>query len=146
MRQRKEKRERSAGGVVLNDDGEVLVVNQKRRAWSLPKGKVEEGEDDLAAARREIGEESGVYDLTYVGPLGRYRRYAMDKDGGDDKTRPKKEIVICLFVTSQRTLKPIDPDNPEARWVPREEVAALLTHRKDKRFFLSILKDLPRKK
>ena len=50
----------SAGGVVLNGAGQVLVVNQKGTSWSLPKGHVEEGEDALSAARREIFEEAGI--------------------------------------------------------------------------------------
>ena len=28
-------------------------------AWTIPKGEIEEGEDDLAAARREFAEETG---------------------------------------------------------------------------------------
>jgi hypothetical protein len=35
-------------------------------------------------------------------------------------------------------LKPIDPDNPEARWVDPEQVRELLTHPKDGEFFESI--------
>ena len=54
---------RSAGGVVVNAEGKVLVVNQHGTSWSLPKGHIEDGEDALAAARREIYEESGVSDL-----------------------------------------------------------------------------------
>src|ERR1700755_3050812 len=55
----------SAGGVVLNGAGQVLVVTQKGTSWSLPKGHVEDGEDALAAARREIHEEAGVTQLEY---------------------------------------------------------------------------------
>jgi hypothetical protein len=32
-------------------------------------------------------------------------------------------------------LKPVDPDNPEARWVKKSQVALLLTHEKDQEFF-----------
>lgn len=51
---------RSAGGVVLNRQGLVLVVNQDGRTWSLPKGHVDAGEEPLEAARREAYEESGI--------------------------------------------------------------------------------------
>ena len=50
---------------------------------------------------------------------------------------------MFLFRTSQRELKPIDPDNPEARWVNKSEVADLLTNPKDKEFFRSIISKLP---
>ncbi|RMF88996.1 MAG: NUDIX domain-containing protein [Methanobacteriota archaeon] len=132
------KRTRSAGGVVLNRRGEVLVVNQNGRSWSLPKGHIDEGEDALTAARREIYEESGLRDLHPLGELGTYERYRIGPDGGDD-TSELKEITIFLFRTDEDELSPVDPDNPEARWVEKERVAGLLTHRKDREFFQSIL-------
>ena len=40
------------------------------------------------------------------------------------------------------TLVPHDENNPEARWVEVAEVSKLLTHPKDREFFLSVLPDL----
>jgi hypothetical protein len=40
-----------------------------------------------------------------------------------------------LFRTREKALKPVDRDNPEARWVEKSQVAPLLTHEKDKEFF-----------
>ena len=133
----------TAGGVVLNPRGEVLVVSQFGTSWSLPKGHVDPGEDALAAAKREILEESGVRRLKLVHPLGAYTRYRISKTGGDDRSELKR-IHLFLFTTRQVRLKPIDPHNPEARWVDRREVAALLTHRKDREFFLKVLPELMR--
>ena len=134
-------RTESAGGVVLNRAGQVLVVNQKGTSWSLPKGHVEEGEDALAAARREIHEESGVTHLEYAGECGSYSRYRIGADGGEDDSE-LKTIHMFLFKTEQSVLTPSDGDNPEARWVEREEVAAYLTHPRDRQFFLSVLERL----
>ncbi|SHF61852.1 8-oxo-dGTP diphosphatase [Jatrophihabitans endophyticus] len=54
---------RAAGGVVWRvRDGQVelAVVHRPRYDdWSLPKGKLERGESELAAAVREVGEELG---------------------------------------------------------------------------------------
>ena len=124
----------SAGGVVLNPKGEVLVVNQEGNSWSLPKGHIDSGEEALAAAQREIYEESGVKRLQFVRTLGVYRRYKIGLKGGDDKSE-MKTIRMFLFKTDQTILKPLDPQNPEARWVPKDKVEDLLTHRKDKDFF-----------
>jgi 8-oxo-dGTP pyrophosphatase MutT (NUDIX family) len=132
---------RSAGGVVINN-GLVLVVSQHGRSWSLPKGHIEDGEDAVAAARREIYEETGITELKYIGELGTYRRYKIGADGSED-TSELKTITMFLFTTSQTALAPVDPENPEARWVAREDVAGLLTHIKDKEFFLSIVDCLP---
>jgi ADP-ribose pyrophosphatase YjhB (NUDIX family) len=133
----------SAGGVVLNPKGLVLVVNQNNNSWSLPKGHLDEGESAREAARREIYEESGVKDLTFVKNLGSYERSRIGKNGGSDPSETKR-ITLFLFKTQQTVLRPLDPRNPEARWVERSRVAALLTHPRDKEFFLGILEALPK--
>lgn len=129
----------AAGGVVLNAKGEVLVVSQRGDSWSLPKGHVDPGEEMLEAARREIKEESGISDLVLVKELGTYERYKIGKGGTGEDTSELKRITIYLFATTEETLKPEDPHNPEAKWVKKEEAAALLTHPKDREFFKSVM-------
>ena len=62
----------TAGGIVLNTDGLVLVVSQNGNSWSLPKGHIDEDEDKLQAARREIYEESGISELELIKELSSY--------------------------------------------------------------------------
>lgn len=131
----------SAGGVVVNGEGRVLLVSQHGTSWSLPKGHLEEGETPLEAARREIREESGVTRLELIRPLGSYSRHRLGADGGEDRSE-LKTIHLFLFHTDESDLAPLDPANPEARWVEREQVAGLLTHAKDREFFASILKSI----
>lgn len=128
----------SAGGVVVNEDGKILIVNQNKNSWSLPKGHIDEGEDALAAARREIEEESGVKELELIKELGTYDRYKIGLDGKDN-LQELKTIQIFLFKTSQMKLHPTDPANPIALWVEKSEVVEYLTHPKDKDFFMSII-------
>lgn len=55
-----------AGGAVVHRtragrDDEILVIHRERyKDWTLPKGKVEAGESVVAAAAREVQEETGV--------------------------------------------------------------------------------------
>lgn len=132
------KETKSAGGVVINNDGKILVVSQRGTSWSLPKGHIDEGEDARAAAEREVYEESGIRTLNLVKELRSYQRHKIGKNGGDD-TSELKTIVMFLFRTNERLLEPLDPENPEAQWVEKTEVATLLTHQKDKKFFLDLL-------
>ncbi len=135
------KKTESAGGIVLNDKEQVIVVNQKGTSWSLPKGHIEQGEDALTAARREIYEETGVSRLQLVEELGSYQRVKLGANGEDDASE-LKTIFMFLFTTDETELRPNDPDNPEAVWLDKEQVAALLTHPKDKKFFKRHSKDI----
>lgn len=121
----------------MNRDNQVLVVSQHGNSWSLPKGHIDPGENARQAAAREIEEESGLTQLTYIKDLGTYQRHRIGIDGGEDKAE-LKTIEIFLYRTPQMDLQPIDPDNPEARWVELNDVASLLSHPKDKEFFLQM--------
>lgn len=128
------KRTESAGGIVVNRRGEILVVSQHGTSWSLPKGRLEAGEDPFGAALREIHEESGIKDLEFVEDLGSYSRYKLSAAGGEDRSE-HKTIHMFLFKTKEEALAPVDPENPEARWVEQTKVAKLLTHPKDREFY-----------
>lgn len=129
---------KSAGGLVQNIAGLILVVSQHGTSWSLPKGHIEHGEEKIAAARREIYEETGIRQLEFIQELGNYWRYKIGKDGGEDTTE-RKTIFMYHFRTKEQVLSPVDRENPEAKWVPKEEVTALLTAKKDREFFLAVL-------
>jgi len=49
----------AAGGLVLNDKNELLMIF-RRGKWDLPKGKLDEGETIEACALREVKEETGL--------------------------------------------------------------------------------------
>lgn len=55
----------AAGGIVRDTDGSVLMIYRLGR-WDFPKGKVEEGEDYVEAAVREVREETGATSLEVV--------------------------------------------------------------------------------
>lgn len=75
-------REPTAGGIVFRRDNagdvEILLIQDHKDRWTIPKGHIEEGETAQVAARREIGEEAGLHDIDMLGWLGkihfRYRR------------------------------------------------------------------------
>lgn len=75
-------REPTAGGVVWrrNEKGqiEILLIQDAKDRWTIPKGHIEEGETARQTAEREIGEETGLKKMTVQGWLGkinfRYRR------------------------------------------------------------------------
>lgn len=75
-------REISSGGIVYrkNDKGkiEVLLIQDMKNRWSVPKGKPNKGETLREAAEREIREETGLQNMQVRNWLGkvsfRFRR------------------------------------------------------------------------
>jgi 8-oxo-dGTP pyrophosphatase MutT (NUDIX family) len=75
-------REPTAGGIVFrrNKEGgvEILLIQDAKDRWTIPKGHIEEGETAKQTAAREIGEEAGLKDIDVLDWLGkihfRYRR------------------------------------------------------------------------
>jgi 8-oxo-dGTP pyrophosphatase MutT (NUDIX family) len=75
-------REPTAGGIVFRRDSEngieILLIQDAKDRWTIPKGHIEEGETAQQTAKREIGEEAGLKETDVLGWLGkihfRYRR------------------------------------------------------------------------
>ena len=79
-------REPTSGGIVFRltkdrKDIEILLIQDSKERWTIPKGHIEPGETAKMTARREIEEETGLKNLSILAWLGKisfkYRR--MDK-------------------------------------------------------------------
>ena len=117
---------KASGGVVRRsgEDGvEIAVVHRPQYDdWSLPKGKLDEGETWEEAALREVEEEIGLRctlgeelpQVEYQDRKGRdkvVRYWLMDVEGGE--FTPNDEV-------------------DEMRWLPADEAAQLLTYPRDR--------------
>lgn len=75
-------RETTSGGVVFrrgkNDEIQILLMQDAKNRWTIPKGHVEPAEDPRYTAEREIREETGLKEMKVYSWLGkvnfRYRR------------------------------------------------------------------------
>jgi 8-oxo-dGTP diphosphatase len=72
---------RAVGAVITRSDGRLLLIKRGnepgRGLWSLPGGRIEPGESDVAAVAREVLEETGL--VVTVGALaGRVQRGRYD--------------------------------------------------------------------
>jgi|SRR6185437_12468392 len=132
----------AAGGIIVNSDKKVLLVNQHNNSWSFPKGGIEEGETPLEGAKREIREEAGITELELITELGSFERYSLGADGKtEDIPYGMSKRTFFLFRTGQ----PGHPDNKETtevKWVTADEALTMLTHPKDKEFFASKRKEV----
>tara|TARA_B100000676_G_C18081949_1_gene851924 strand:+ start:169 stop:606 length:438 start_codon:yes stop_codon:yes gene_type:complete len=128
----------TSGGVILNEHNEIVIVNQNHDSWSLPKGHVEKNETLIEAANREIYEETGLKNISFIKNLGYYDRFRIGLDGKDDLTESKR-IHLFLFFCKKQKLQPIDPLNPEAIWTSQKNAIKCLTHPKDKSFLENLI-------
>lgn len=75
-------RETTAGGVVFRRDKngqvQILLAQDAKDRWTIPKGHIEPGETPRQTAEREIQEETGLKEMDVLDHLGktqfRYRR------------------------------------------------------------------------
>lgn len=65
---KKFERIQAGGGLVVNGQNEILMI-RRRGFWDLPKGKLDEGETIEACAVREVMEETGLTQVALKEPL-----------------------------------------------------------------------------
>jgi len=102
----------AAGGIVENELKEVLLIHRKG-FWDLPKGKIEPGETEDVAARREVREECGVVNLEIRQKLlVTYHAYVLQ-----GKDILKVSHWYLMFCPGSETLKPqTEEDITEIKW------------------------------
>ncbi|RUV99933.1 MULTISPECIES: NUDIX domain-containing protein [unclassified Mesorhizobium] len=109
--------QRSAGLLIFKQTAgvfEFLLVHpggpfwarKDERAWSIPKGLIDDGEDDLVAARREAEEELGVAIDGDFQPVGSYKQ-------------PGGKIVIAWSVEADIDVNAVRSNMFTMEWPPR---------------------------
>jgi 8-oxo-dGTP pyrophosphatase MutT (NUDIX family) len=69
----------AAGGLVFNKENQLLTI-KRNGVWDLPKGKIEKHEDRMAAALREVMEETGINRINISNKIGEtYHAYFEDE-------------------------------------------------------------------
>ncbi len=121
----------AAGGVVVGDDGRIAIVHRPRHGdWSLPKGKLDPGEDSQTAALREVQEECGLRCvLEEELPSSEYWSGA----------RPKRVRWWRMRVVEDVGFTP-DHEVDERRWVTPEEALSLLSYARDRALLTTALR------
>lgn len=117
---------RSAGGILFNPSGDIVLVQERDGSWSFPKGRIEKGESPMDAAIREIKEETGVRSLYPIRSLGRYERAT--------RNGKRRVVFMYLFQVENQKLTPRDYNNPQASFYPFDKAVAKLSHPQDKSF------------
>ncbi|WP_312098304.1 NUDIX domain-containing protein [Niallia sp.] len=106
----------SAATIVINEQGEILLIKGPKRGWEMPGGQVEEGESLKDAAVREAKEESGI-DIEIVKFCGIFQNV-------------NRSICNTLFLA-----KPVggelatSPESLEVGFFPIDDALEMVTHK-----------------
>lgn len=119
---------RAAGVVVFRRTGRgpYFLVLRAYNNWDFPKGMVEAGEDQLACAKRELKEETGLSGVDF--PFGEQYRETLPYSG-------RKIARYYLGETDEVEIElPLSqelgrPEHHEYRWVSSDEAEELLPPR-----------------
>lgn len=119
----------SAGVVILRSmEGEWrYLLLRAYQYWDFPKGLVEEGEEEFAAAKREVEEETTLVDLDFcwghafyqTAPYGKYRKIARYYIAHS----PAGEVDLPISEELGR------PEHEEYNWVTTENAYGLVSPR-----------------
>ncbi|WP_431035501.1 NUDIX hydrolase [Streptomyces sp. P6-2-1] len=109
-----------------------LVHRPKWSDWSWPKGKLKHGETELAAALREVEEETG----RTCRPATRLPRVHYRTHDGRRKT-----VDYWLAEETGGAFAP-STEIDEIRWLPREAAAEQLTEERDRALLAQAVREL----
>jgi ADP-ribose pyrophosphatase YjhB (NUDIX family) len=123
-------REPTAGGVVWrkqNGKGvEILLIQDAKDRWTIPKGHIEDGETAKQTAEREVGEETGLKKMEVQNWLGkihfRYRRqnslvlmtteiFLIEAKGDTNALTPEDWMNGIKWMSSNEALEKIEYDD-----------------------------------
>lgn len=130
-----------AGGVVMNAAGRMLVLTRdiKRQGRAvhevrLPKGHLDAGETDEEAALREVGEESGYWDLEILADLG----WARSEFDFKDRHHVRDEHYFLMRLREETRGAPQPSGAEEAlfqpEWLDTGEAESALTFPSEREF------------
>ncbi len=108
------------------DRGWRFLLLRAFNHWDFPKGMVEPGESPLAAAIREVREESTIADLDFAwGELS-------TETGPYSRGKTARYYIACTH--TPQVVLPVNPqlgraEHSEFRWVDFEEACALVSPR-----------------
>jgi len=121
------KREFSAGGIVFNEKGQVLVTQHSQNShWSFPKGLIDPGQTSEQAAVREVREEGGV-NAEIIDKVG-YSKYIYTLNG----EKIFKVVTYFLMKYVKGNIKDHDWEVSDIGWFSPGEALKKLSFNQDK--------------
>lgn len=128
------RKEKSCGCIIIKNKKVLLVYEKNRNFWGFPKGHMEEGENEIQTALREVKEEVGLeveideekrYTLNYI------IRDEIDKTTVLYIATPKSEEIIMQ-----------ESEIENIKWCDFDEALNTLTFENWKEMFKKVIEDI----
>ena len=120
------------GIVVLNKDNKVFVakrIDNPKNFWQMPQGGVEQEEDFLKAAYRELEEETSIKDVEFIQEIDGIMTYELPKNllgiiwKGKYKGQKQKWFLMrFLGEEKEIDIKTKNPEFLEWRWIELDQI------------------------
>jgi putative (di)nucleoside polyphosphate hydrolase len=124
------------GIVVLNKDNKIFVaqrIDNQKNFWQMPQGGVDKGEDYLAAAYRELEEETSIKSVGLIKEIDGLISYELPKNllgiiwKGKFRGQEQKWFVMrFLGQDSEINIKTKNPEFCEWKWINLENITDLV--------------------
>jgi 8-oxo-dGTP pyrophosphatase MutT (NUDIX family) len=122
-------KEISAGAVIFRRDGDIkyLLLNYGAGHWDFPRGAIERGEREKETVSREVREEAGIEDLTFIPGFREKISWFYRKEG----KIIYKEAIFYLAETKTKDIK-LSFEHVDFKWAPHKEAIEQLTFKNSK--------------
>ncbi|MBI4437271.1 MAG: NUDIX domain-containing protein [Candidatus Omnitrophica bacterium] len=117
--------ERSAGAVIFRKEAKkilYLLLHYEEGHWDFPKGHIEKGEKTEETIRREVREETGMTQLTFIPGFKETVRYFFQVG----RKRIIKFVVYTLAESSQKDVQ-LSFEHVDSLWLPFKEAKDRIT-------------------
>ncbi|MFA5947761.1 MAG: bis(5'-nucleosyl)-tetraphosphatase [Candidatus Gracilibacteria bacterium] len=112
---------------IVNNERLFLLLHYPGGHWDLVKGHIEKGENEKETASRELLEETGISDITYVDGFREEILYEYSKNDSPSL----KKVIFFLGLTSEDTIK-ISHEHRDFTWLTYEEAMTKITYQNAK--------------
>ena len=121
------KNERSSGIIVFRQEGEkrlYLLLHYEAGHWDFVKGNIDDGEDEMDTATRELKEETGITDIRIINGFRGKIVYFYKRDG----VLVRKEVIFFAGTTKESEIK-LSFEHVGFKWAYYNESMKILTYK-----------------